>query len=478
MAIIKCPECKEEVSDSAVSCPFCGYGVEAHIKKELEEKQAYEDFVNSHKPITFTENDWLLLFKVYDYALKRLKTTAKELPKFRNIYYNNGVPSLPLDFENKWWNCLCDTYIDICQAISTDLSKLSNPTVAKNARSATSVDVGNIIRPIMLRWDRLIMEPFEKNSPAILRNADHNYNVEVAENSSMGFGIITNSIMSMALYAVQSSMKEARAESQAFANKQAYINQSMSYMQQNVTKAWNENFDGFIADTELCHQVFLFEIGQVVFDGFLFTWKMIDDEFIKPENKAKYQKMIQELETKQKAAAASKHEALRIKREKYLKEEQEFVSKSRAEYNKINKQIEEIGFALFGEKARLKRELKEKSTQLWRSFYEREELLEATKRSTNFSNTSFTYTTYSYENLGKYEVRDRTTFNVIYDETKKVYVLYDSNGTKVSSNVWWLNRQVGAYKQFKATYSNLIISYGDNGAMDKYEVFLKLTNDF
>ena len=142
-----------------------------------EEKQAYEEFVNSHKPITFTENDWLLLFKVYDYALKRLKTTAKELPKFRNIYYNNGVPSFPLDFGNKWWNCLCDTYIDICQAISTDLSKLSNPTIAKNARSATSVDVGNIIRPIMLRWNRLIMEPFEKNSPAILRNAEHNYNV-------------------------------------------------------------------------------------------------------------------------------------------------------------------------------------------------------------------------------------------------------------------------------------------------------------
>ena len=57
MAIIKCPECQKEVSDSAVSCPFCGYGVEAHIKKEQEEKQAYEEFVNSHKPIAFTEND-------------------------------------------------------------------------------------------------------------------------------------------------------------------------------------------------------------------------------------------------------------------------------------------------------------------------------------------------------------------------------------------------------------------------------------
>ena len=477
MAIIKCPECQKEVSDSAVACPFCGYGVEAHVKKLLEEKQAYEEFVNSHKPITFTENDWLLLFKVYDYALKRLKTTAKELPKFRNIYYNNGVPSYPLDFENSWWNCLCDGYKDICKTISNELSRLSNPTIAKNASSAISIDVGSIIRPIILRWDRLIMEPFEKNTPAILRNAEHNYNIEVAENSSMGFGIITNSIMSMALYAVQSSMKEAKAESKAFANKETYINQSMSYMQQNVTKAWKENFDTFIEDTELCHQVFLFKVGQVVFDGYLFTWKMIDDEFIKPENKVKYQKMIQELEASQKAATLSKHETLRIKREKYIKEEQAFVDKTKAEYENVNAKIENIGFALFGEKARLKKQLKEKSLQLFRAYYERENLLEATKRRTNFSSAVFVYSTYSRENLGKYEVRDRTTFDVIYDEKGQEYVLYDLNGQKVSSIVWGLSRQVGAYKQFKATYSNYKVFYSDNGP-DKLEVYLKLTNDF
>ncbi len=38
MALIKCPECsKENVSDTAVSCPNCGYGIKAHfnyIKKQ------------------------------------------------------------------------------------------------------------------------------------------------------------------------------------------------------------------------------------------------------------------------------------------------------------------------------------------------------------------------------------------------------------------------------------------------------------
>lgn len=34
MALIKCPECQKEVSDSAVSCPSCGFGIAAHVKKE------------------------------------------------------------------------------------------------------------------------------------------------------------------------------------------------------------------------------------------------------------------------------------------------------------------------------------------------------------------------------------------------------------------------------------------------------------
>lgn len=37
MALIKCPECgRENVSDSAESCPNCGYGIKAHFKKSKE----------------------------------------------------------------------------------------------------------------------------------------------------------------------------------------------------------------------------------------------------------------------------------------------------------------------------------------------------------------------------------------------------------------------------------------------------------
>lgn len=43
MALIKCPECgRENVSDTAESCPNCGYGIKAHyekIKKEQEQEE-------------------------------------------------------------------------------------------------------------------------------------------------------------------------------------------------------------------------------------------------------------------------------------------------------------------------------------------------------------------------------------------------------------------------------------------------------
>lgn len=46
MALVKCPECgREKVSDSAESCPECGYGIKAHYEaiKAQEEKKRKEE---------------------------------------------------------------------------------------------------------------------------------------------------------------------------------------------------------------------------------------------------------------------------------------------------------------------------------------------------------------------------------------------------------------------------------------------------
>jgi uncharacterized Zn finger protein (UPF0148 family) len=43
MALIKCPECEKKVSDQAIMCPHCGFGVAKHVKEQtakLEKKPA------------------------------------------------------------------------------------------------------------------------------------------------------------------------------------------------------------------------------------------------------------------------------------------------------------------------------------------------------------------------------------------------------------------------------------------------------
>jgi uncharacterized Zn finger protein (UPF0148 family) len=47
MALINCPECgRENVSDTALACPICGYGVWEHferIKREEEEARVKQE---------------------------------------------------------------------------------------------------------------------------------------------------------------------------------------------------------------------------------------------------------------------------------------------------------------------------------------------------------------------------------------------------------------------------------------------------
>lgn len=36
MALMKCPECEKEISDSALTCPNCGYSIAGHFRKQQE----------------------------------------------------------------------------------------------------------------------------------------------------------------------------------------------------------------------------------------------------------------------------------------------------------------------------------------------------------------------------------------------------------------------------------------------------------
>lgn len=50
MAIIKCPECNHDVSDTAVACPSCGYGIKKHFDDiKLQEKRQEQQRIAAEK---------------------------------------------------------------------------------------------------------------------------------------------------------------------------------------------------------------------------------------------------------------------------------------------------------------------------------------------------------------------------------------------------------------------------------------------
>lgn len=49
MAIINCPECGKEVSDKAISCPNCGYGVKSHYEKIYKFEQDKQNIQKREK---------------------------------------------------------------------------------------------------------------------------------------------------------------------------------------------------------------------------------------------------------------------------------------------------------------------------------------------------------------------------------------------------------------------------------------------
>ena len=43
MALIKCPECDLQVSDKAISCPHCGYPLDAKLQNDNQRNPVKED---------------------------------------------------------------------------------------------------------------------------------------------------------------------------------------------------------------------------------------------------------------------------------------------------------------------------------------------------------------------------------------------------------------------------------------------------
>lgn len=102
MALMKCPECNNNVSDMANACPHCGYGIKDYVKtlKDIilcpkcgSSGDCHSSgvccicdtkAVNTHKKYS-TKDSWELIIKKKNDAFEELKTIGLYDPKYREI---------------------------------------------------------------------------------------------------------------------------------------------------------------------------------------------------------------------------------------------------------------------------------------------------------------------------------------------------------------------------------------------------------
>lgn len=65
MALVKCPECGKEVSNSAAVCPNCGYGIKKYYDEKKKENTNKENLIQSLCLINRKRNHHGLFYPVY-----------------------------------------------------------------------------------------------------------------------------------------------------------------------------------------------------------------------------------------------------------------------------------------------------------------------------------------------------------------------------------------------------------------------------
>lgn len=104
MSLVKCPECgKENVSDSALACPECGFNLREHFLKEKEKSKEYHVKYCPRCAIEKTKQPYHTRFYIPGY-INFLKTDES---KYCGIHDGEKIPYRYLNITNKEFHALC-----------------------------------------------------------------------------------------------------------------------------------------------------------------------------------------------------------------------------------------------------------------------------------------------------------------------------------------------------------------------------------
>ena len=86
MALINCPECQKEVSDTALACPHCGFGVASYIQESKRIQQELAEDKEKQKQRQQNLERWQKVTQTIKSKFNKIIETQKSKPKLLNQY--------------------------------------------------------------------------------------------------------------------------------------------------------------------------------------------------------------------------------------------------------------------------------------------------------------------------------------------------------------------------------------------------------
>ena len=86
MALIKCPECGNSISDKAAKCPHCGVPAEYFSKTSIVDKKDLVDYKALSNILISFDSDYVKLFSANHYITHREKVHLRNT--YEQYYYS------------------------------------------------------------------------------------------------------------------------------------------------------------------------------------------------------------------------------------------------------------------------------------------------------------------------------------------------------------------------------------------------------
>lgn len=268
MSYERCPKC-EWITNTEESnyCNYCGYSFDGIPDESIFSPYMYQaDYIED-----FEQIDKNRIMLIYIKIIEKITGMKDIADNSRDNSYGN----LEDNEDFSWWkerlfDDIKEVVVDMLDEVNEHLSAMF--TEGKCEKIPLYIFDKDIERVVSDIYEPLI-DMHNDGMIRIRNEVDRTYEREVRENGRMGFGILTNSFVGAALYAVQSGVKEAKAEINASENRALSRMRKISDLEGEITDFWRNEFDTFFMSLFTMLQSMMIEtLEEIILSNSGYTW--------------------------------------------------------------------------------------------------------------------------------------------------------------------------------------------------------------